>query len=715
MGNKLGCNEAGVRCAANCARIGSRNTDCINEFMEDTSLTCDPAGTIFAETMEELGSHEKHLLFFCGSQNLAAVKWLKTMGACLMIQDSNGTSCLHHACRTGSASIVQYLLENGSDINLQDVGGWTPLHIACFMGASRVNVVKMLLSFKASPNVLNQRGQSPLDLCNDPSTRELLQKHLCKGLEGEEVLIRPTPESTVSSTTHHFENASHNSLVHGQDVKNVRVMSPSSSPFRGGTRRSVSPSPGGNSDVHIEPFFVPQQAELEYLPAQHKQILSKLGLDFFNANPGQGLSFLVSSGCVSDSPQPLLSHITSGIEGLKGDRTIFGHFLGESYSLSQILRLELMNALDLEHTGIVEALHMVGRQMHWPADFEKLDRLSFCCALMWWRKHDNVDGPSASTRPVRPCDGYSLKKCLRKKQELHQLMFAVLILHMNLHKLMGAKCPPMQLDKWMNFCRGITKLPEAFLVQLYHDVRHYNVSLVIQKPPKPDAPNKQKILRQCIEASGWVKVDGGMLPHVPKSTWQRPPDFDIWVERGSADMNSGRPSGSAMHYAAALSPFPVAASNTPRPERQNPNQCLRGMSSLSMSRKGKEVWMICAASCLFFFHSDQPGQSPWAYVYLPGNLCHVSAQENPSLHRTSVLASKIQVYPKSSTARTSTESDPSLKAVILHDDAKWTTIDVPCLDLTLRDSSQFPLWRDVLDRNSLSPRFDETGTTAIAA
>ena len=63
---------------------------------------------------------------------------------------------------------------------------------------------------------------------------------------------------------------------------------------------------------------------------------------------------------------------------MQADRIVFGNFLGETYSLSQILRLECMNSLPFEHTGVVEALKLVGERMVWPGDFEKLDRLTFC-------------------------------------------------------------------------------------------------------------------------------------------------------------------------------------------------------------------------------------------------------------------------------------------------------------------------------------------------
>eukprot|EP00400_MALV-I_sp_L67-5_P001328 gene1328-374_t len=688
MGNKLGCNDQAVRCAASCARVGAKAGDFINEFEENDSVSAPPAGSVFPETMEELGREERHLLYFCGSQNLSAVKWLFKMGGCLFVQDSNGTSCLHHACRSGSLNIVQFLLEKGLDPNCQDCAGWTPLHVACEMG-NRFAVVKLLLKFKADTGVKDCFSKTPLDHSKDMAVRELLIR---ASDEDEEVLVRPTPESSSAS-------ASNNIGFFDRDISIVpEAFSPNTSPHRASAGRSISPSPGG--DIDVEPFFVPSPPELEF--NNHEKILSQIGLDFFNANPGQGLSFLISSGCVSDSPQPLLQHITSGVNNVKGDRTVFGQFLGESYSLSQILRLELMNNLELEHTGIVEALHLVGRNMSWPADFEKLDRLSFCCALMWWRKHEESE-MTKPTRPVRKFDGYGLKSVLKKKTELHQIMFAVLILHMNLHSMTGTKVSTMRLDEWFEFCDGITKLPKEFLTQLYKDCSTMNRAIVITKPPKPDRSISMKMLHQNVDASGWIRLEGALLPQLETTFWQKTPNSDIWCERGPTSIEKG--SSGPMEYAAGLSPFPAyrqtrVDGRNPHVQQFNPNQCLGGRGPLTMSKRGKNVYCICAAGTLFFMRSDAPGQAPWAYVYLPGNQCSVEPPSNPGLGHGASL-------PKISISATDSQS---LRAIILHEDAKCTRVELPRLMLQIHDSNTFVMWQDALQKHS----FVGDGQTSLA-
>ena len=379
-------------------------------------------------------------------------------------------------------------------MNAKDCSNWTPLHIACFMGNARKNVVKLLLSFKADPNLRNSKGQQPRDLCDCARTRDLLDEY--KFSKNFHDLVRPTPESTNESTS--------NSNI----ISHV-VMSPQKD-----SRLEASPSCENEQDVQIEPFFVPQVAEISFLAENHKNILSNIGIDFFNSNPGHGLAFLVSSNCITDSPQPLLNHLLNGTK-VRADSVVFGDFLGETYSLSQILRLECMNSLDFEHTGIVEALRLVGQKLSWPADFEKLDRLTFCCALMWWRKHEEGDSRSSSPKfkKVRNFDGYNLKKHLGKKQEVHQLMFALLILHMNLHGCMkinqnsnsqnSQQNCGMGLTDWIKFCRGLVNLPESFLIQFYYDVQKYDPNLVVRKcNSKYLTSIKQQIYPRSLDVSG---------------------------------------------------------------------------------------------------------------------------------------------------------------------------------------------------------------------
>ena len=69
-----------------------------NELFDDTSA-CDPAGTIFNETLEDLNEVDRLLLVFASSSNLAAVRWLFVLGANADACDTNGTTSLHAADR----------------------------------------------------------------------------------------------------------------------------------------------------------------------------------------------------------------------------------------------------------------------------------------------------------------------------------------------------------------------------------------------------------------------------------------------------------------------------------------------------------------------------------------------------------------------------------------------------------------------------------------
>lgn len=101
MGNKLFCNESGV-CPKAQVQHGVEN-----ELFDDTSA-CDSAGAVFTETLEELNEVDRLLLLFSASRNLAGVRWLIRLGANPDACDTNGTTCLHTACRSGSVTIDAY-------------------------------------------------------------------------------------------------------------------------------------------------------------------------------------------------------------------------------------------------------------------------------------------------------------------------------------------------------------------------------------------------------------------------------------------------------------------------------------------------------------------------------------------------------------------------------------------------------------------------------
>merc|ERR1719221_833535 len=116
------------------------------------------------------------------------------------------------------------------------------------------------------------------------------------------------------------------------------------------------------------------------------QDLYAVGQLIFNKRPGQGLAFLVASGCTRDYPVDLSYFLRRG----RLDHSQIGHFLGEAFSLSQTLRLEFINSVKFRGTSVVSSLAKVFTMLQIPADLQKIDRLVHAVARIWWRQHDRI-------------------------------------------------------------------------------------------------------------------------------------------------------------------------------------------------------------------------------------------------------------------------------------------------------------------------------------
>jgi hypothetical protein len=76
------------------------------------------------------------------------------------------------------------------------------------------------------------------------------------------------------------------------------------------------------------------------------------------------------------------------------------------------------------------------------------------------------------------------------------------------------------------------------------------------------------------------------------------------------------------------------------------------------------------------------------------------------------IPAQVEIFPRDAP---DSASPKQLKAVILHDDAKWTKVDVPRLDFTLRDASQYGMWSDCLNRALLPQVHEQPGQDAMIA
>ena len=122
------------------------------------------------------------------------------------IEDSDGWTLLHYACKAGNVSLVQTLIEHkaditaknkegdmpvhiavcndigevilalitefGCDTNIANSNGWTLLHYACKAG--NVSLVRTLIKHKADITVKNNRGDMPVHIAADYDREEVI-------------------------------------------------------------------------------------------------------------------------------------------------------------------------------------------------------------------------------------------------------------------------------------------------------------------------------------------------------------------------------------------------------------------------------------------------------------------------------------------------------------------------------------------------------------
>ena len=71
--------------------------------------------------------------------------------------------------------VVNVLLAAGAEINKATNNGYTPLHWASING--HFDIVKSLIRGKADVRIMNNQGQSPLDVARTSEIRQYIHEH----------------------------------------------------------------------------------------------------------------------------------------------------------------------------------------------------------------------------------------------------------------------------------------------------------------------------------------------------------------------------------------------------------------------------------------------------------------------------------------------------------------------------------------------------------
>ncbi|XP_044267748.1 uncharacterized protein LOC123013350 [Tribolium madens] len=89
------------------------------------------------------------------------IKELISKNANPNLQNNNGATPLHYACKYRNAEIIELLIDGGADVNVQTDEKQTPLHIAIALG--KMQVVDLLLKKGAVLDITDIYGNKPID------------------------------------------------------------------------------------------------------------------------------------------------------------------------------------------------------------------------------------------------------------------------------------------------------------------------------------------------------------------------------------------------------------------------------------------------------------------------------------------------------------------------------------------------------------------------
>mmetsp|Transcript_45881 Transcript_45881/g.109253 ORF Transcript_45881/g.109253 Transcript_45881/m.109253 type:complete len:758 (+) Transcript_45881:142-2415(+) len=741
MGNRPPtCGKSCTSCAADCARPVNGFTD----ELEDDRPGGDPAGATFEETLEDLNSLDRNLMLFCATSNLAAVRWLLHLGAHWDVCDTNGTSCLHVACRAGVLAVVQELARHEHLLEATDVAGWTALHIAVLMGRSEV--VVHLLKSGASPFARNTKGQLPSELCADSATQEVLQS------------FQAHCKATQSQTE---------AAVGGGGVSSSKTAAAAAVAWRpngkDGARMQSAESDIVAARLQYEPFFVPRQP---FLRSSHfKKDLQRIGVSVLDVQPGYGLSFLVASGVVRDYPVDLSSFLRRS----KVNPTQVGSFLGEAFSLSHTIRLEYVNSVSLRDTGVVSAMVRAFNTMHLPDDLQKVDRLVHAVARIWWRQHEKLakdkdasaqgdggggggglqsSGFATSTsaddgevQQLHELIGLELKQYLSSADALHQMMFSTVLLHWYMHRDGSGFRRMMDFRSWKELNAGIeasaSNVPDHVLQRIHSIVTSGFIrELAVAAPQGSRKETPQSQLRPSAggEGGGGADAGGGLgkgtsqqqqLPSwtslvqatAPLST----PPIEGWAQLvGGGFPHATNPTGAptvshksissifseVTDYSGLMQKSAFEA-HLDRQAGKALRQASRGMSvdSVPAGRRDDWVWITCGCD-LMFFATDPHSGSPYAFTDLKKLALFALRPQTKTVTLVGGGDAECRMPLAADSAGGALQSSaggapvPPITIVVLLPDGRWQELCLGKLELRVPKVSDLDAWSMTLARSA---------------
>lgn len=132
--------------------------------------------------VDELG--QTPLIWAANAGNLSVVTML--LDTACVVDNINicgylGNTAISRAARHGHVDVLHALLKHGANMEVCNNKQQYPLHFAAFK--HKIEAVKVLLNFGASPLVLDRKGRTPAEDTSDKKIRNMIRMAQCKYVE----------------------------------------------------------------------------------------------------------------------------------------------------------------------------------------------------------------------------------------------------------------------------------------------------------------------------------------------------------------------------------------------------------------------------------------------------------------------------------------------------------------------------------------------------
>lgn len=111
---------------------------------------------------DKYGMQLIHYAILQHSNNMLSLAFEK--GADVNAKDNEGYTALHYAAQEYELDLGKRLIENGAVVDSTDSNGNTPLFRAVFASRGRLDMIKLLLAYKADKYKENLHGVTPKSL-----------------------------------------------------------------------------------------------------------------------------------------------------------------------------------------------------------------------------------------------------------------------------------------------------------------------------------------------------------------------------------------------------------------------------------------------------------------------------------------------------------------------------------------------------------------------